>query len=308
MADKDGVLSHVASAFDEPSGELNDLPGAAGTPVVTFGNLLRSREIPLAKALTELLALVSDGMGSALELEFTCDLGFGPIDADAPDSSKGPPTLYALLARRMITRDLIDERAGEIFDPSGVICRSEMAVGRSHRMVVNDIIYVRPGAYDPADTPTIAAEVGRLNRELVAEDRGYVLLGPGRWGTENHWLGIPVRWRDISAARVIVEVSPPEFAVEPSQGTHFFNNILSIGVGYFIIPPAREGEEAGPSLGFVDWDWLESQPAKHESRFVRHVRIEQSLVATVDGRRGVGTIACQQSKSAPRYDYLSGRR
>lgn len=289
VADRDGVLSHLASTYDDATGSLSEDPDAQGTQVVTFRRLLRSGEIPIAAALAELLELVSDGMGSALELEFACDLG--RIDPDTPGSIRGAPTLYALHARPMITRDLIEDLAGEIFDPGGVICRSDLAVGTGHRVAVSDIVYVRPDAYDPAHTPTIAAEVSRLNRELGEQDRGYVLLGPGRWGSANHWLGIPVRWQDISAARVIVEASPPELAVEPSQGTHFFNNIMSIGVGYFIVPPPREGE---PSRGFVDWTWLESLPAKHESRFIRHVRLEQSLVATVDGRRGAGTIARQR--------------
>jgi len=306
VAHRDGVLSHLASTYDPATGTLSDDPDATGTPVVTFRRLLDSGEIPLAEALAELLTLVSEGMGSAVELEFACDLG--EIDPAAPGTLRGAPTLYALHARPMITRDLIDDRAGEIFDPSGVICRSEMAVGGRRRVVVNDIIYVRPDAYDPAHTPTIAAEVGRLNRELGEQDRGYVLIGPGRWGSENHWLGIPVRWRDISAAKVIVEASPPEFAVEPSQGTHFFNNIISIGASYFIVPPPREGEEQEPAVGFVDWAWLESQPAVHESRFLRHVRVELSLVATVDGRRGVGTIASQDPTVTPRYDYPAGRR
>jgi len=302
-ADRDGVLQHLASTYDDATGSLSEDPDAHGTPVVTFRRLLGSGEIPIAEALAGLLDLVSDGMGSALELEFACDLG--RIDPDSPGSIRGAPTLYALHARPMITRDLIDDRAGEIVDPGGVICRSDLAVGTGHRVSVSDIVYVRPHAYDPAHTPTIAEEVSRLNRELADQDRGFVLVGPGRWGSANHRLGIPVCWQDISSARVIVEASPPDFAVEPSQGTHFFNNILSIGVSYFIVPPPREGQ---PSRGFVDWTWLESRPAAHESRFLRHVRIEHSLVATIDGRRGVGTIARRRRTGTPKYDHLSARR
>ncbi len=303
VADRDGTLPLTASYYDNDTATLKNERGPRCTPVVTFNKLLRSKEIPLAPALAELLELISDGMGAAVELEFACDLGW--IDPESPGPPRGAPTLYALQMRPIIARNLIDDSAGEIFDPGGVVCRTELAVGWGRRAVVKDIVYIRPDAYDPGHTPTIATEVSRLNRELTDDERGYVLLGPGRWGSANHWLGIPVSSRDVSGARVIVEASPPEFAVEPSQGTHFFNNIISTGAGYFIIPPEREGEAP---RGFVDWKWLDSQTAVHESRFLRHVRLEQTLVATVDGRRGVGTIAYRRPSSTPHFDYLSGRR
>ncbi len=296
-ADRDHTLVHVASAYDDATSSFAQAANGSGTPVVNFSQLMQSDKIPIAKGLATLLDLVSEGMGSALELEFACDLGW--IDPDSPDSVQGTPTLYALNVRPMITRELIEDRAGEIFDPSGIICRTNQAVGWGRRWMVDDIVYVRRDAYDPAHTPTIAAEVSRLNREIGDQDRGYILVGPGRWGSANHWLGVPVRWRDISAARVIVEASPPDFAVEPSQGTHFFNNIMSLGIGYFVIPPPRDGGETAPHSSFVDWDWLDSQPAIQESRFVRHIRVDPALVATVDGRRGLGTIARRLPADTP---------
>jgi len=148
--------------------------------------------------------------------------------------------------------------------------------------------YGRRDRGDAADTKTIAGEVGGLNEKLGEVGRPYLLIGPGRWGTADPWLGIPVQWSQISNVRAIVEASPEGYDVEPSQGTHFFQNIVSLRIGYLTLPPGAE--EAGDAE-FLDWDWLDSQPAATATDHLRHLRLDQPLMIVLDGREGHGVIA-----------------
>jgi hypothetical protein len=154
---------------------------------------------------------------------------------------------------------------------------TEVALGNGRHHDVHDIVYVRPDRFDRARTREIAQEVAAVNRRLLEEGRPYILLGPGRWGTSDHWLGVPVRWDQISGARVIVETDLPDFRVTPSEGSHFFHNLTSFHVGYLTVnhgaPPAR-----------CDWAWLDAQPVAWEGTFLRQVRLETPLEVVIDGR------------------------
>ncbi len=147
---------------------------------------------------------------------------------------------------------------------------------------VRDVVYVHPSRFRSRDSPTVAREVARINERLASERRPYLLIGPGRWGTSDRWLGIPVRWPQVSAARVIVEVES-EAHIEPSQGTHFFHNITSLRLGYFCLDPDQPGH-------FVDFEWLEGLPAVEEAGPVRHVRLPESVETWIDGRSGEGLV------------------
>lgn len=164
-----------------------------------------------------------------------------------------------------------------------VILRSNTALGHGAIDAIDTVVYVRPSAFDSAVTRDIAAEIAHINAEFVRQDRNYILIGPGRWGTSDPALGIPVKWPEISAARLIAEASLGDYRIEPSQGTHFFQNLTSFGVGYFTINP-YSGD------GIYDTEYLDAQPAEYESAHVRVVRLSAPMPIGIDGRRGIGVV------------------
>jgi hypothetical protein len=153
--------------------------------------------------------------------------------------------------------------------------------GVSH--VIQDIVYVKPAVFDAAKSPQIAVEVDKLNSQLRNENIPYMLIGPGRWGSTDPWLGIPVKWSQISGVKVVLEVSLPSMNVDPSQGSHFFQNMTSLRIGYFTIPLNSAKE-------FIDWPWLEGLPFISETPFLRHIRLAQPLKIMIDGRKSQGII------------------
>jgi hypothetical protein len=169
----------------------------------------------------------------------------------------------------------------ELEDPRAVIA-SDRVMGHGARGGLHDVVYVRPRGFEARHTRAAAAELAERNRALVAAGRPYVLIGFGRWGSSDPWLGIPVVWPQVSGAAVIVEASLPEFNVEMSQGSHFFHNLLSFRVSYLSVPLDGRGR--------IDWDWLEALPARAEGEWVRHVEVTGGLEARVDGRSGRGVV------------------
>jgi len=151
-----------------------------------------------------------------------------------------------------------------------------MALGNGQSGDIRDIIYVDPDAFDPAQTIKIAAQVGKVNRKLLHRNRKYVLIGPGRWGSADRWLGIPVRWHDISGVSAIVEAAAKNLKADPSQGSHFFHNITSLGIGYFTT--------SANDSSFINWNWLQSLPADRETPFLKHVKLDTPLTIKIDGK------------------------
>jgi len=170
----------------------------------------------------------------------------------------------------------------ESIDPDLLLARSPMVMGNG-TLELHDIVAIDFDRYDRASSREVAQEIARYNAELMSENRPYLLIGVGRWGSADPWLGIPVTWEQIAGARVIVEAGFRDLRVTPSQGSHFFQNLTSFQVGYFTVNP-----EAGE--GFVRWDWLRSQPALSERGGVRRLRVESPMAVQMDGRRGVGVI------------------
>jgi hypothetical protein len=176
--------------------------------------------------------------------------------------------------------------------PGEILCSSYSALGQGLEKL-RDVVYVVRGQWQAARNKLIAREIEELNQHLIETKRPYLLIGPGRWGTADQWLGIPVQWRQISNARVIVEASPEGYNVEPSQGTHFFQNITSLRIGYLTLPPGANIENDQDENGdgqYLDWDWLDSRKAHCQTRHLRHVRLRKSLTVILDGRDGKGLI------------------
>ncbi len=272
VAEEDGVLAPLAATYSPDDDRVRDGLDGQGPRIVNFSGVLRHGAFPLADILTELLPLAASCMGTAIEMEFA---GVLPQAGD----EKG---LFALLqtrpmvtANEMVTVSLPDR------PPPTALAASPMVLGNGVDRSIRDIVLVKRETFDPAQTRNIAREVGTVNRKIRAEERQALLVGPGRWGSADPWLGIPVSWEQISAARVIVETALPGMEPDPSQGSHFFQNLTSLRVGYFTIP-GRLPE------AFLDWDWLESLPIAEETAHVRHIRLERPIEVRMDGRTGAG--------------------
>ena len=263
-------LKKVVSTFDYQNQRIVDSPMAEGPKIVTFAHVLRYDTYPLAKIVRELTEICAEEMNCSVEIEFAAELSTGVFNA---------------LQVRPISSDAlradVDWRK---VDTDGAIVSSGSALGTGWIKDIRDIVYLRPEAFDKMKTVEIAAEVRDLNSRLKAENRQYALLGFGRWGSSIPTLGVPVVWSDISEARVIVECALPDFRVDPSQGTHFFQNLTSFNAGYVNADPySRPGDN-------VDFEALDALPAVFETPWLRHVRLSEPLTVCVDGRAGKALI------------------
>jgi hypothetical protein len=270
-AEADGTLRCAASTYDADSDRLVPGTGRAGPRVLDFAPILAWNELPLVPALRKLLAVCEEELRAPVEIEFALSL------------PPGQPARVGFLQVRplLVSRDAVAVTPEDLVSPSSVVA-SSAATGNG-RQEVRDVVYVQPELFEARLTPAIAGEIELLNRALVEAGRPYLLVGFGRWGSTDPWLGIPVRWDQISGARGIVEATLPQMNPEPSQGSHFFHNLTSFSVLYFTVPL-----HAGRG---VDWDWLARQEVVARTEHVRHVRTETPLVLRVDGRSRRG-VAC----------------
>jgi CheY-like chemotaxis protein len=270
VAEAHGTLAAVGSVWSSEDQAFHDGIYRAGVRAVTFAHMLKSDLFPLASTLNRLLALGRQGIGGPVEIEFAIEL-----ETPVPELAVLQLRPYAVAGSAQPVN--VDASAG------AALCYSGCALGHGVIDGLRDVVYVKPDSFEASFTGQIARELARLNEGLRAERRDFVLIGPGRWGSSNPWLGIPVSWAQISGARVIVEAALQHWVVDPSQGSHFFHNLTSVGAAYLTVNP-RAG------AGFVDWQWLARQPATNETHFVRHVRLAQPLQARVDGRSSRGAI------------------
>jgi len=245
-----------------------------GPRVVTFGPILRHRMFQLPQILELLLDMGTWGMGTPVEIEFA-----GTISV-----RRGAPREFALLQMRpLVVHREPEELNVEEFDRSQLICESKQVLGNGIIEDIRDIVLVDYEHFDRSQTREVAREVNLMNSRLVAENRPYLLIGVGRWGSLDPWLGIPVTWEHIAGARAIVETGFKELSVTPSQGSHFFQNITAFMVGYFTVNPHLE-------QGFVDWDWLLQQPAVETMHLTRLIRFPKPLVIKINGHQNKGVI------------------
>ncbi len=268
------ALRYMVSTYDAADGMLRDSDTGRGRRVVTFANVLRDGVFPLAGAVDFMLTAGASAMERPVEIEFA-----GIIDRDG--KSKG--RIYWLQMRPIIDKkDYVDDAILNI-DGHNLILRSNTALGHGNIDNVRSVVYVRPDKFNSSSTHAIADEIQKINANFSNNDQHYVLVGPGRWGSSDPALGVPVKWPDISAARVIAESALPGYRIEPSQGTHFFHNLTSFGVAYFTIDPTTE-------QGICDTAYLDSLPATYESEFVRVVNFEKPLSIAVNGMKGSGVV------------------
>lgn len=277
-----GMLKYMVSTFDFHDNVLRDNDMGEGRRVVTFNNILKHDCYPLAQAVDFMLTTGQHEMSRPVEIEFA-----GMIDHGGEMKGK----IYWLQIRPIVDRkDMVDEHLLALPD-SELILRSNTALGHGSIYDVSTIVYVRPENFSPMNNSLTAREIEKINRQFTADGRFYILIGPGRWGSSDPSLGIPVKWPQIANARLIVESSIGNYRIEPSQGTHFFQNLTSFGVGYFTIDaPARQG--------FYDIDYLNSLPAEYESDSIRIVTLSSPLSIGIDGKKGEGVVA-KPGYSAP---------
>ncbi len=273
-AEKDGVIDQCVSTYDMENEVIMPGTGTRGPRVVDFANLLKYNQAPMADSLLTLMKLFQQAMGSPVEMEFAIDLKKG---------DNGWPTFYLLQLKPLIRREDDIEIDLDELDRSNLILLSQKGMGNGKIKGIHDVLYVDITRFDRTRTKEIAAEILEFNKLLCSEDRKYVLIGPGRWGTRDEFTGIPVRWAHINNAKVIVEIGLPDFPLDASLGSHFFHNVTSMNVGYFSVPVV-DGNE------FVNMNLLDSQKLIQEGKFVRWVRFENDLEVLMDGRKRTAVV------------------
>jgi len=269
-----GSLKFVASTYDLQNNVIR--PGVLhdGFRVITFDNILKYDSFPLAKILQNLLRVGQREMRNPIEIEFAVNL----------DVPKGQPKEFSFLQiRPIVETNTVTSILPENFEMSDTIIYSESALGNGNYEGICDFVYVKPDTFNSENTKEIALAVERINKEFLEKDKNYILVGPGRWGSSDPWLGIPVIWPQISAAKIIVEAGLHDFRIDPSQGTHFFQNLTSFKVGYLTINPFIND-------GYFDLDYLNAQKAEYEDEYLRHISFKKPLTIVIEGKKNKAAI------------------
>lgn len=273
-AESDGTLRALASTYSRDNHAVYDGVSRAGARIVTFAPMLKHGTFPLAEILDDLVRAGEDALGNPVEIEFAVRL---------PETG-GASAEFGFLQIRPLTlsRDTQDLTLNEVL-PEELICVSNKVLGNGRVEGIHDVIVVDSQRFERGRSQEVATAVARLNRDLNEQHRPYLLIGVGRWGSTEPWLGIPVEWDEISGARVIVEAGFRDFRVTPSQGSHFFQNLTAFQIGYFTVNP-----DAGE--GSIDWEWLNAQPPVAEDGCVRHLRFDESIRVVMNSRTSQGVI------------------
>jgi hypothetical protein len=274
QAEADGTLALAGSVVAADEDRIYDGLGRRGSRVVTFARILKHNVFPLCDILNELFEACRRDVGFAVEIEFAVDLDTDPSRT---------PEFYFLQMRPLVALRERCDIASESIPPDKLLCRSERVLGNGRIEGLRDIVYVDSAKFDRGRSAEVASVVAEINERLTRERRHYVLMGPGRWGSFDPWIGIPVAWHQISWARVIVEVPAKDLPMEPSQGTHFFHNMTSAGIGYFSLGESNEKE-------FVRWELLDALPGEEIGLGVKHVRLTHPLSVRMDGQTQQGVI------------------
>lgn len=289
-ATKTGALRFMVSTFDVNDRCLRDTDAGPGRKVVTFANVLNHDVFPLAEAVDFMLKRGQYEMGRPVEIEFA-----GMI---SPDAMRGEEKgrLYWLQMRPIVDRkEMLDDKIMDRPD-SELLLRSDTALGHGLMEGVKTVVYVKPQNFDSRLNPELAKEVEQINARLSATETPYILVAPGRWGSSDPALGIPVKWAQIAGARLIVETAIPGYRIEPSQGTHFFQNLTSFGVGYFTV-------DSSAGNGFFDSEYLDAMPADYESEHIRIVSFKEPLTIAINGRKTTGIVSKPEAGKSRSDDF-----
>ena len=273
-SNNESAMKYVASTYDRTNNVLRDGIMYQGNRVITFSSILQHKSFPLAEILTTLMELGQREMNNPIEIEFAANL----------ETPSGSPKIFNFLQIRPIVHS--DETYNinlEKVKQEETIIFSEAALGNGVFKGIHDLVYVKPESFNPAQNKNVSVIIENLNAALVKQGTGYVLIGPGRWGSTDPWLGIPVKWPQISGARIIIESGLKNYRIDPSQGTHFFQNLTSFRVGYFTLNPYI-------NEGWYDVEFLNKMGVVYEDDYIRHIRFEKPLEIMIDGKRHKGAI------------------
>jgi CheY-like chemotaxis protein len=272
-AEKDGILKYITSTYDHQDQIIRDGYYPEGRKILSFANILQYDMLPLSDTLNKLLEIGQKEMGRPIEIEFVVNI---------KPESKEEATFYILQIRPIVDqKELIDENL-DLVEKQSTIIFSRNSLGHGVVNNIHDILYVRKETFNASNNQHIAYEIEKINKEFLINATNYVLAGPGRWGSSDSWLGIPVKWPHISNAGVIVEYSLQNYRIDPSQGTHFFQNLTSSGVGYLTINPNSED--------LFDETFLNEQPAIKETKYLRLVHFDKPVIAKMDGKKNIGIV------------------
>jgi hypothetical protein len=273
-AERHGVIKHCASVYSPENKAISPGIDKSGPRIINFADILKYRYIPLDETLIEILDLVKEALGTPVEIEFAVDLN---KDKDFKAS------LYLLQIKPIIGASHDYEVNMDEIDKSHILLCSEKSMGNGLIDNIRDVIYVDKDSFDKSKTMEIAEEIGSFNNEMISDNKQYILLGPGRWGTRDRWIGIPVTWPQICNAKIIIETSLENFPLDASSGSHFFHNVTSMNVGYFSIQHNDRGS-------VLTWDILRKQKIIKQGKYVTHIQFENSLIVKMDGKKRISVI------------------
>ena len=273
-SEEDGTLNYVGSTYSAENDMVYDGISRDGIRLVTFAPILKNKIFPLPQILEHLLDLGSWGMGSAVEIEFAVNLSVSP---------KEKKNFGVLQMRPLVVNREDDEFDFDDVPQNKILCRSNEVLGNGVIKGIYDIVYVDVNKFERAQSREVAHEVNQFNSKMITDEKPYLLIGVGRWGTLDPWLGIPVTWSQISGAKVIIEAGMKDMIVEPSQGSHFFQNLTSFSIGYFTVNTNNKGSD-------IDWEWLRKHKAIEEKTFTKHIRLKKPLTIKMNAHENLGVI------------------
>lgn len=275
VIEKHGNLRHCASVYDLDNDRIVPGINEPGPRIINFANILKYNYIPLAETIQVVLDIVKEALGSPVEIEFAVDLN---------KDSKNRASFYLLQIKPLIGNAEDYNINMEELEQEKMLLYSEKSMGNGKIDNVTDVIYVDKEIFDKSRTEQMAEEIDKLNKLMIAENKKYILIGPGRWGTRDKWIGIPVNWPQISNAKIIVETSLEDFPLDSSSGSHFFHNVTSMNVGYFSVQPEM-------TKSFITWDLLEKQKIVNQTEFFKHIVFEKPLTVKMDGKKRIAVVS-----------------
>jgi hypothetical protein len=267
-AEKHGSIKHCASVYNAENDRMEPGLSKGGPRILNFADILMYNHIPLAETIEVMLDTIKEAIGSPVEIEFAVDLDY---------DTNNLPSFYLLQVKPLVGSQNSNNIEFNNLDRSKMVLYTESSLGNGELTKIQDVIYINIAEFDKMKTNEMAKEIEFLNRKMSEQNRQYILIGPGRWGTRDRFLGIPVSWSQISNAKVIVEISLENFPLDSSLGSHFFHNVTSMNIGYFSILDTS-------ATDFMKWDILNEQKSINRTKYFRHIRFNKPLSVLMNGK------------------------